>query len=397
MDSINENLKLIQTHENGNKQAKVYRDAAMGEYRVKLYKDGKHLPKSDYHTDDVSDAHGTAKLYIKENNTDEENQDKLDETTAMDTLKPNSMPADGKSRAGMMGDMMSTMSGMKRSTLIDFFNQSMMQFGPNADLGVPDGTAARNASTIVPKGSPMQEDVTEMFAGTELTEDFKTKISTLVESAVNARVSITIEQLKEQNEVAFTELVEEHKEEISENIDQYLSFAVEEWVKENQVAIRGSLKHEIQESFMTGLHTLFKEHYIDIPEEKVDLLGDMEREIGALKEALNTATNKSIESFSVNEELQRQLVVKDLVKNLTESDALKFDTLIENLSYTDMSNYSDKLSVIKEAHFSGKGNIIKEQEEIIGIETLNEETDNTEEVTGAMAQYINAVSKTVKR
>ena len=399
MDIIEErrSLRLIQTHENGNKQAKVYKDTELGEYRVKLYKDGKHLADADYHTDDVSDAHGTAKLHIKETNMDEENQDKLDETTAMDTLKPNSMPADGKSRAGMMAGMMSAMSGMKKSSLVDFFNQSMAQFGPNADLGVPDGAAAQNASSILPKGNPVQEDVNEMFSGTELTEDFKSKVSTFIESAVNVRVSFSLAQLKEENEVAFNELVEEYKEELSDNIDQYLSFAVEEWVKSNEVPIKTTLKNEIQESFMSGLHTLFKDHYIDIPEEKIDLLGDMEKEIASLKEALNDAKNQSIELTSVNEDLKKDLIIKDISKDLTESNAIKFVTLIEDLSYTDMDNFTQKLTTIKEAHFSGKSGIIKEQEEVIGIDTLNEEIETELELTGPMAKYINAVAKTVKK
>ena len=315
----------------------------------------------------------------------------------MDTLNPNSMPADGKSRAGMMAHMMSTMSGMNKTSLVDFFNQAMSEFGPNADLGVPDGTADRNVATILPKGNPLQDDVNEMFSGTELTEDFKTKVSTLIESAVNARVSVSLAQLKEENEVSFNELVEEYKEELSENIDQYLTFAVEEWVKTNEMPIKTSLKHEVQESFMSGLHTLFKEHYIDIPEEKIDLLGDMEKEIASLKESLNSAKNQSIELTSVNEDLKKDLIIKDISKDLTESNAIKFVTLIENLSYTDMDNFTQKLSTIKETHFSGKAKIIKEQEEVIGIDTLNEEIQTELELTGPMAKYINAVAKTVKK
>jgi hypothetical protein len=398
MDIIEEGrtLRLVKTHESGNKQSKIYKDTDWGEYRVKFFKDGKHLADADYHTDDLDDAHGTAKLHIKENNMDE-NQDQLDETDAMDTLNPNSMPADGKSRAGMMAHMMSTMSGMNKTSLVDFFNQAMSEFGPNADLGVPDGTADRNVATILPKGNPLQDDVNEMFSGTELTEDFKTKVSTLIESAVNARVSVSLAQLKEENEVSFNELVEEYKEELSENIDQYLTFAVEEWVKTNEMPIKTSLKHEVQESFMSGLHTLFKEHYIDIPEEKIDLLGDMEKEIASLKESLNSAKNQSIELTSVNEDLKKDLIIKDISKDLTESNAIKFVTLIENLSYTDMDNFTQKLSTIKETHFSGKAKIIKEQEEVIGIDTLNEEIQTELELTGPMAKYINAVAKTVKK
>jgi hypothetical protein len=334
-------------------------------------------------------------------NREEENMDdkaeNLDETAALDSLKPNSMPADGMTKSDMLSNLVGAMNGMKKSELVDFFNKSMAQFGPNADLGIPDGTSQRNATTIVPKGSPVQEDVNEMFSGTELSEDFKDKISTLIESAVNVRTNLTIAQLQEENEINFNELVEEYKEELSESIDHYLSFAVNEWIEENKVAVETSIKNELQSSFMTGLHNLFKEHYIDIPEDKLDLLGQLESEIEELKQSFNDIQNKNIELSSTNEELNCQLVITAATRDLTESDALRFMDLIDGITYTDMKNYETKLNTIKESHFSNKAEIVKEQEEVMGIDSLNENAADEPVITGPMSKYLETVAKTTKK
>ncbi len=332
----------------------------------------------------------------EEENMDE-NTEKLDETTALDSLKPNSMPADGMTKSDMLSSMVGALNTMKKSDLVDFFNKSMAQFGPNADLGIPDGTAQKNAATITAKGSPIKEDVEEMFSGTELSEDLKDRISTLIESAVNVRANLTLAQLQEENETKFNELVEEYKEELSESIDQYLSFAVNEWIEENKVAVETSIKNELQTSFMNGLHTLFREHYIDIPEDKLDLLGQLQSEIEELKQNFNEIQNKNIELSSTNEELNCQLIITAATRDLTESDAIRFLDLIDGITFTDMSNYEHKLNTIKEAHFSNKEETVREQEEVIGIDSLNESVTDEPVLTGPMSKYLETIAKTTKK
>jgi hypothetical protein len=395
-------LRLIHTHESsdGKKQAKVYKDTEWGEYRVKFYKDGKHLAKADYHTNEVDDAHGTSQLHIKEEIMPNENEMQLDETAASDTLKPNSMPADGMTKSDMLSGMMQSLNGMKKSELVDFFNQSMAQFGPNADLGVPPGAAAGNAATIRAKASPVKEDVDAMFSESELSEEFKTKVSTLIESAVNARLTIDAAKLQESQEVQFNELAEEYKTELAEGIDEYLTHTVNEWVEANKLAVENSIKYDLQESFMKGMHKLFTEHYVDVPEDKYDLLGELEKELETIKQEMNAIQNRNFELATTNEELVRDVIIIGMTKDLTESDSLKFLTLVENLSYQDMTDFQSKLVTIKEAHFSGSDDVITEQEEVIGIASLTEEakgSSNTDQITDpAMASYINAIARTTK-
>ena len=310
------------------------------------------------------------------------------ETAAAATLNPDSMPADGKSKAGMMASMMSAMNGMSKSDLVDFFNKSMAQFGPNVDHGVPAGAAEKNAASIATKGA-VKEDINEIFVGEELTEDFKEKVSTIIEAAVNSQLNVALAEMLEEQEAQFDELVEDYKQELSEQVDEYLNYVVKEWAEQNKVGIENALKLEIQESFMNGLKNLFKEHYVDVPDEKYDMIGELESKVETLTQQINDIQNKNIELASTNEELNRNIILGDMARDLTESEAAKFFSLAEGLSYNDLNHYSKKLTVIKETYFnnSATANPVVEENEIMGIASLNEEVE-TEEVKfqGLMAK-----------
>jgi hypothetical protein len=326
--------------------------------------------------------------------------EKLDETAASDTLAPNSRPADDMSKTDMMASMMSYMNGMSRGDMIDFFNKSMTQFGPNADLGVPDVTAERNLQSVTTVGA-VKEDVDTMFAGQDLTEDFKEKVTTLIESAVNAQVALYLTQLQEEQEQQFEQLVEEYKEELTGQVDDYLNYAVNEWVNENKLQIENAMKLDLHDSFMNGLANLFKEHYIDIPDEKFDVLQALQDEIDSLKEHVNDVENKCINLASTNEELSCQMIFSEMRKGLTENDAVKFESLIENLTYTDLDNYKSKLQTIKESYFATKPvstSGITQMDDVIGISSLNEETDK--EIVNSdpeITELAKLMSKTARR
>lgn len=321
------------------------------------------------------------------------------ETAAAATLKPDSMPADGKSKAGMMASMMSAMNGMAKSELVDFFNKSMSQFGANVDLGVPAGAAEKNAASIATKGA-VKEDIGEMFTGEELSEDFREKVSTLIEAAINSQLNVALAEMIEEQEVQFDELVEDYKQELSEQVDEYLNYVVKEWAEQNKVGIENALKLEIQESFMTGLKNLFKEHYVDVPDEKYDVIGELESKVETLTQQISDMQNKNIELASTNEELNRNNILGDMARDLTESDAAKFFSLAEGLSYNDLNHYSKKLNVIKETYFNttATANPVIEDTEIMGIASLNEEVESEEpQLHGPMAKYASAISRTIKR
>ena len=319
----------------------------------------------------------------------------LDEVTAAAaTLAPDSNPADGKSKAGMMADVMGAMNGMKKSDLVDFFNQAMAQFGPNKFPGADAaGKTAQNQASIKAKAS-VKEDVEDMFDGEELTEEFKTKVETVFEAAVNARLEVETARLEEEQEVKFNELVEAHKVELSEKVDEYLSYAVDQWVQENKIALENGLKLEIFENFMTGLKNLFQENNVSIPDEEVSLVGELEAKVEALEARVNEEIEKNISLVKVNEDLERERTFREVSEGLAVSQVEKLQTLAENITYGSTDEYASKLAIIKETYFSKRPSRVV-SEEVVGVDELSEDKNNAP-VTGQMAVYAQAISKSIK-
>lgn len=315
-------------------------------------------------------------------------------TTAAATLAPESMPAEGKSKAGMMADVMGAMNGMKKSELVDFFNKSMAQFCANKFPGA-DATnnAAQNAASIKAKGS-VKEDVEEMFDGEELSEEFKTKVETVFEAAVGARLEIETARIEEEAEGKFNSLIEEFKGELSEKVDEYLSYAVEQWVEENKIALENGLKIEIFENFFSGLKTLFAENNVSIPDEEVSLVGELQAKVDNLEARVNEEIEKNINLSKINEELEREQAFRTVAEGLAVSQVEKLKTLSENISFDGVAEYSKKLAIIKETYFSKKtSNVVSE--EVVGVDELSD-TKNNAPVTGQMAVYAQAISKAIK-
>lgn len=324
-----------------------------------------------------------------------------EETEAAATLSPNSRPADATmSKAGMMASMMGAMNSMKRSDLVDFFNQSMAQFGPNHFPGADSvNTSAKNMDSIKAKpsaASMAKEDIDGMFAGEELTEEFKQQVETVFEAAVNARVVLEEARIKEEFEASFSELVEEYKEELTEKVDEYLSYAVEQWVEENRLALETGLKVEIFENFFQGLKNLFVENNVSIPDEEVSLVGELEAKVEALESRVNEEIEKNIELHRENENLNKAIIFETVADGLADSQVEKFKVLAEGLSYTDLEEFTAKLDVVKKTYFSEKKTEAVHSEEVVGVDMLSEE-HNTAPATGQMAAYVQAVSRTIKK
>jgi hypothetical protein len=324
-----------------------------------------------------------------------ENTAELEEATAAAaTLAPESMPAEGKSKAGMMADVMGAMNGMKKSDLVDFFNQAMAQFGPNKFPGADAaGKTAQNQASIKAKGS-VKEDVEEMFDGEEISEEFKTKVETVFEAAVGARVEVEKARIEEEFEEKFDSLVEEHKSELTEKVDEYLSYAVEQWVAENKIALENGLKIEIFETFFAGLKNLFVENNVSIPDEQVSLVGELQSKIDELEARVNEEIEKNINLAKINEDLEREQTFRTVAEGLAVSQVEKLKTLSENISFESVSEYSKKLAIIKETYFSKKtSNVVSE--EVVGVDELSESKNNAP-VTGQMAVYAQAISRSIK-
>jgi hypothetical protein len=239
-----------------------------------------------------------------------------------------------------------------------------------------------------------RENVEEIFTGEEISEELMDKAAIIFEAAVNARISIVEARLEEQFSEALQEAIDLVHEEVVESVDKYMSYVAKEWMEENKLAIDNGLKAEMAEEMLLGLKEMFEANYITVSEEKTDVLSSMAEEIDVLK----TRLNEEVEArLALEEELEDTRVadlVADVTEGMTVSERDKFMTFAENITYTDIEDFSKKVETIKETYFSGK-NVSN-----AGAEPLTEDySDDAEEkaVPANMRVYADALSRIVKK
>lgn len=228
-------------------------------------------------------------------------------------------------------------------------------------------------------------DVSKLFASeTELSDEFKTKAASMFEAVVTARVAEQVAVIKDQLADEAATMVAEAEEAMVEKIDAYLTEIVDQWLTENEVPVVASLRSEVAEDFMEGLKELFKEHYIEVPEEKYDLLGELQASVESQKEEnekLAEEINQITEAYLA---LKKEAVIADITEGLADTQVEKFRTVIEDVTFEDAESYAEKLTVIKENIFS-----TEKKEEVIEEEV----TGDIKEKSPAMAKYVDVLSR----
>lgn len=338
----------------------------------------------------------------------ENKEDVVEATTAADTLHPGA-GSGGTMKMEVINKAIAAMAGMNIEDLSKFYYDTLAKFGKYAE-GIPqDGLANQATLNMKPSAAlgtgsqgqmPMptlsKEDVEAMFGSSDLTEDFTLKATTLFETALAARVAVEKVAIEEAYEAKLSEEVAGIKATLEEQIDQYLNYAVQEWTKQNEVAIETSLRNDVMESFMNGLKTLFVEHYIEIPEDKVDLVA----ELSAKVEDLESRLNESIKDKMAVQEEVVSLQKKEAFKSVTEGLALtqvdKLRQLTESFESDDLDSYKKKLEIVKESNFAA--NKKPTQTNILTEEFVTEdENSNVVTVDPTVKRYADAISRTVKK
>lgn len=201
--------------------------------------------------------------------------------------------------------------------------------------------------------------VEQIFAGEELSEDFKNKVSSLIEAVIADRVSKHKAKLDEKFELAKVELVqstltesEELKEGLVDKIDGYLDYVVEQWMENNELALERGIRGELFESFMTGMKNLFEEHHVNVSDEQLDVIEEMKSELSELSSRLDEMTEQNVELMQVIKEVERQSQIAEAVEGLSDLDAEKFKILAEELVFEDGESFARKLDVVRENFFS---------------------------------------------
>jgi hypothetical protein len=339
----------------------------------------------------------------------EEHMEEVTESAASDTLKPGSRSvADPKSKIETITAVIGAMHSMRKDDLTKWYTQAMDLIGKEADSLPSGANADANASTIdtklgkgpktrdpMPKIS-VKEDVEEMFEGQDLSEEFKDKATTLFEAAVNARITLEMTKLEEQYEEQLTEEVAEITEALEAKLDTYLDYVTENWMKENEVAITSTLRNEITEEFIDGLRGLFAEHYIEVPEDKIDVLEELAAKVEALETKLDESITENVQLKEALLDSEKTETLREMAEDLTLNESEKFAALAEGIEFDgDLDTYRKKLAYVKESYFNKKTN-----KSVSNIEEETFEAPESDRVVSAdpeINRYAQAIARTIKR
>ena len=237
----------------------------------------------------------------------------------------------------------------------------------------------------------IEDDLEAISEALELSEENADKARTIFKAAVSSKVSEIKEQLDNEYSNNLKTSVEKVKGDLAEAVDKYLSYCAEEWTKENELAIERGLRSEMTDNFIEGLKTLFVEHYVEVPEDKYDVIDELANRLDEMEEKLDSEVHKNMEIVEENESLKRQNVVREACVDLSESQKEKMISLSEGVDYKDSEDFAEKVSELKEAYFPS--------DEVIAEETVVEEgtgefsTESESVIDPTMNQYSNAISK----
>jgi hypothetical protein len=240
------------------------------------------------------------------------------------------------------------------------------------------------------KSISVKEDVAALVDGEGLSEEFKEKAATIFEAAVKSKTREEITRIHETMSSEFDVKLEESVDTLTEKVDTYLNYVVEEWTKENELAIERGLKGEIAEDFISGLKQLFEDHYIDVPDEKYDVLEAQSEKINELEEKVNSVMEQNVALTQVKSQLVREQVISEVSEELTDTEIEKFKSLTEDVDFVSEESFRAKLHTLKESYFP----------KTIVEQTFDDEDGGTAQdidTTGAMTAYMSAISRNKKR
>lgn len=333
-----------------------------------------------------------------------EQADKIKEGAHEDDEEPKDMKKDDEEEDDDddMEEQISKLSKLSKTELVNQYTKGMTKAALAKGIveyggGYHDRMQKTNAMKMhgdddekkkkMPESVDVRKDVDALLEGEDFSDEFKTKAETIFEAAVSSRISEVKETLEEQK----TQAIEEAKEDMVDKIDSYLTYVTEEWKKENQLAIERGLKGEIAEDFITGLKSLFEDHYIDVPNEKYDILEAQTKEIEELKAKVNDLMEQDKSTKNRVGELVRESLISEVSKDLAETEKEKFHSLTADVEFSGEESFKEKLSTLKESYFPSE----KKVEEVLSEDAESPKTIEAD--SDAMAAYTAAINKTHKR
>ena len=236
----------------------------------------------------------------------------------------------------------------------------------------------------------MTEHLESLFNGENLSEEFMSKTAVIFEAALNERTSKIREQVLRESASIIEEEVQKVTEELATRLDEYLNYAVDEWMKENKLAVENGIRTEIAESFIGGLKNLFETHYIEVPEKKHDILEDLFNENQELESALNEQIKANMEISKEVTAGQARAIFLETVSDLSRVDAERLASLAESIEFSSSEDFENKLNILKENYLKAAPVVAQQNE------TLTEQWNAPAVTEGPMSVYVNALSRQTK-
>ena len=291
-----------------------------------------------------------------------------------------------------MSEMMGKMNSMKKPELMAAYNAMEMAMKKEMEEPTDEEKAKSEAVEKRVKEIDVKEHVDALMNGEgDLSEEFKRKAATVFEAAVKSKVRDEVSRIEDDYRKELDENINANKDELTTKVDTYLNYVCEEWTKENELAIERGLKGEIAEDFISGLKQLFEDHYIDVPNEKYDVLEAQSEKISQLEAKLNEAIEKNVSMKTDNAKLVREQVISEMSSDLAETEIEKFKSLTEDVDFEDEDSYKEKLGTLKENYFPKQKTVVAETVD-------NVETGNAQDidVSNSMTAYMSAIGRVAK-
>ena len=311
-------------------------------------------------------------------------------------------PAMPKTKIGMINAMVEYMKGHKKDDIAASYGKLMSAFEPDdEDEDEEDDEeeakeskkkSVKEVKKVTKEDIDVSDDVKALFGEEDLSEEFKESATTIFEAAVVSKINEVLDTVSVDMDAELEVELDESIQTLSTRLDDYLEYVVEEWVKENEIAIESGIRAEIVENFMEGLRGLFTENYVDIPEEKVDLVDELAAKVQELETSVNEEMEKNIDISKQLQEMKKEQIIESISDGLSENQSDKLKSLADGVEFESEEDYTKKLETVKENYFPSEEVV----SEIADDEPLEIEDDD-KNVNGSMANYMNAISRSIKK
>jgi len=383
-------VKLKQEKENMEK-AKAGKSASDPKSTKGIVKPVTLVKTEDKDEDEVEEGKTTKSSVKKEFGHDKDDKDDEEEEEEV-KKEEKSTP---KLKSEILQGIVDHIKGLKKEDLAKLYGTHVLGETEHEDDAEEEEEEDEKASKVKKESIDqtiedldVSQDIEALVGGEEeLSDEFKTKAATIFETAIKSKVRTELEKIHAENEESSKKIAEETMTSVVEKVDDYMNYVVEQWMSDNELAIERGLKGEIAEDFISGLKGLFEDHYIDVPDEKYDILEANLTKIEELEDKLNKQMEENVQLKKAKGELVKESMIADVADGMTDTETEKFQSLVDDVEFSDEESYNEKLQTIKESYFGSDE--VKAQDE-----TLTEKgSEETQEVFGTMATYMSAIKK----